>query len=89
VQEITRLLAEAACVSREGPITSFGLEDEGWEVIQVASLLHDCGKVTTPEHVVDKVTKLETITDRIHEGRMRFELLKAEAASDHWRAIAA
>ena len=89
VPEITRLLAEAACVSREGPFASFELEDEGWEAIHVASLLHDCGKVTTPEHEVDKVTKLKTITDRIHEGRMRFELLKAEAASDHWRAIAA
>ncbi len=41
--------------------------------------LHDCGKVTTPEYVVDKATKLETIYDRIHEVRMRFEVLKRDA----------
>jgi hypothetical protein len=46
----------------------------------VAAWLHDCGKVTTPEYVVDKATKLETIHDRIHEVRMRFEVLKRDAA---------
>jgi hypothetical protein len=45
----------------------------------MASWLHDCGKITTPEYVVDKATKLETIYDRIHEIRMRFEVLKRES----------
>jgi response regulator RpfG family c-di-GMP phosphodiesterase len=43
--------------------------------ISVAAWLHDCGKVTTPEYVVDKATKLETIYNRIHEVRTRFEVI--------------
>jgi len=42
---------------------------------EIGAWLHDCGKVTTPEYVVDKATKLETIYNRIHEIRMRFEVL--------------
>jgi hypothetical protein len=54
----------------------------------VAAWLHDCGKVTTPEYVVDKATKLESIHDRIHEVRMRFEVLKRDAEIDCPRAVA-
>jgi hypothetical protein len=57
--------------------------------VHVAAWLHDCGKVTTPEYVVDKATKLETLYDRIHEVRMRFEVLKRDAEIDCLKAIAA
>ncbi|MFT0860920.1 HD-GYP domain-containing protein, partial [Ancylobacter sp. G4_0304] len=85
---ITHALAKAACESREGPYADFDLTPDEWEAVDVASWLHDCGKLTTAEYVVDKATKLETITDRIHEIRMRFELLKAQAETDYWRALA-
>lgn len=49
------------------------------EEFRIAAWMHDCGKITTPEHVVDKATKLETIWNRIHEIRMRFEVLHREA----------
>ncbi len=88
VPELTKLLAEAACAAREGPYADFSLDPHQWEALHVASWLHDCGKVTTPEYVVDKATKLETIHDRIHEVRMRFELLKQQAESEYWRAVA-
>lgn len=58
-----------------------------WEALNLAAWLHDCGKVTTPEYVVDKATKLETIYDRIHEVRMRFELLKVQAKVDCLQSI--
>lgn len=79
VPELTRMLAEAACETREGPYTSFHLNDEGWETLRMAAWLHDCGKITTPEYVVDKATKLEALYNRIHEVRMRFEVLKRDA----------
>lgn len=79
VPELTRMLAEAACEAREGPYASFHLNDEGWETLRMAAWLHDCGKITTPEYVVDKATKLETLYNRIHEVRMRFEVLKRDA----------
>ncbi len=89
VPELTRMLAEAACASSAPPFADFYLSANEWAALHIASWLHDCGKVTTPEFVVDKSTKLETIYDRIHEIRMRFELLKRDAAVDYWRAVAA
>jgi len=80
------MLAEAACKSEEGDFAGFNMdtEDERWE-FEVAAWLHDCGKVTTPEYVVDKATKLETIYNRIHEIRMRFEVKLRDAEIDYYR----
>lgn len=87
VPELTKMLARAACDASEGPFADFRLDDDAWEALHIAAWLHDCGKVTTPEFVVDKATKLETIYDRIHEVRMRFELLKREAQLARYEAL--
>ncbi len=79
VPELTEMLTRAACDATQGPFADFNLTEEQWEALHVAGWLHDCGKVTTPEHVVDKATKLETIFDRVHLVRMRFEVLKRDA----------
>lgn len=79
VPELARLLAQAACEAKQGPYADFKLDDNGWEILRIAAWMHDCGKITTPEYVVDKATKLQTLYDRIHEVRMRFEVLKREA----------
>ncbi|MGN4989524.1 HD domain-containing phosphohydrolase [Aeromonas sp. 97A] len=86
VPELTKMLAEAACEAKEGPFQHFSLDEKQWEAIHIAAWLHDCGKVTTPEFVVDKATKLETLCDRIHEVRMRFEVLKRDAEIAYWQA---
>lgn len=79
VPELARLLAQAACDARSGPYAGFSLDEGGWETLRIAAWLHDCGKITTPEYVVEKATKLHALYDRIHEVRMRFEVLKREA----------
>ncbi|GAB6052956.1 hypothetical protein JCM17960_17760 [Magnetospira thiophila] len=89
VPELTKMLAHAACDSKEPPFADFQLEDDGWEELHIAAWLHDCGKVTTPEAVVDKATKLECIYDRIHEIRMRVEVLKRDAELDFYRDLKA
>ena len=89
VPELTKLLARAACESTAEPFRDFTLDDQQWEALDIASWLHDCGKVTTPEYVVDKATKLETLYDRIHEIRMRFEVLKRDAELRYWKRRAA
>ncbi|MCM8663189.1 HD domain-containing phosphohydrolase [Accumulibacter sp.] len=89
VPELTKMLARAACAASSGPYKDFQLSEDDWEAVHVAAWLHDCGKVTTPEYVVDKATKLETIHDRIHEVRMRFEVLKRDAEINCLRSIAA
>ncbi|WP_191964897.1 HD domain-containing phosphohydrolase [Synechococcus sp. RSCCF101] len=88
VPEITLALARQANESDAPPFQSFALGPKDWEALYLAAWLHDCGKVTTPEYVVDKATKLETIHNRIHEVRMRFELLKSQAEVDYWRGVA-
>ena len=89
VPELTKMLARAACAEQSGPFADFALNDNQWEELHIAAWLHDCGKVTTPEYVVDKATKLETLYDRIHEVRMRFEVLKRDAEIACLHAIAA
>ncbi|KQW52234.1 MULTISPECIES: HD domain-containing phosphohydrolase [unclassified Roseateles] len=79
VPELTRLLAQAACDATQGPYAGFAMTADEWEALHIAAWLHDCGKVTTPEYVVDKATKLETLYNRIHEIRTRFEVLKRDA----------
>jgi len=79
VPELTKMLAQAACEADSGPFRNFALGEDEWEAVHIAAWLHDCGKVTTPEYVIDKATKLETIYNRIHEVRTRFEVLKRDA----------
>ena len=78
VPELTKMLARAACESDQPPFADFNLTSEEWYELHIAAWLHDCGKITTPEYVVDKATKLETNYNRIHEIRTRFEVAKRE-----------
>ncbi len=80
VPELTMMLADAASRTDTGPLADFAMTEEDRYELKIAGWLHDCGKVTTPEYVVDKATKLETIHDRIHEVDTRFEVLKRDAA---------
>jgi HD-GYP domain-containing protein (c-di-GMP phosphodiesterase class II) len=78
VPVLTMLLAEAVNDTTEGPLSDFHMTDKDRYELKIAGLLHDCGKVTTPVHVVDKATKLETIFDRINLLDTRFEVLKRD-----------
>ena len=76
---LTMMLAEAVNNCRVGPLKTFTMTDKDRYELKIAGLLHDCGKVTTPVHVVDKATKLHTIFDRIQLVDTRFEVLKRDA----------
>jgi len=78
VPEICMMLAEAVENVDYGKYKDFKMtSDERYE-LYIAAWLHDCGKVATPVHVVDKSTKLETITDRIEVINTRFEIIKRD-----------
>lgn len=83
VPVIARMLATAAVQEETGPLKDFEMSNDDWYALNIASWLHDCGKVTTPEYIVDKATKLETIYNRIHEIRNRFEILRRDAHIDY------
>jgi HD-GYP domain-containing protein (c-di-GMP phosphodiesterase class II) len=88
VPEAAMMLAKVASESKDEPFADFKLStDDEWREFRVAAWLHDCGKVTTPEYVVDKATKLETIYNRIHEIRTRFEVLWRDAEITHYRGM--
>ena len=89
VPELTKMLANAACDQKQGPFADFDLTEEEWYELHIAAWLHDCGKVTTPEYVVDKATKLETIYNRIHEVRNRFEIVKRDRVIEHLKKVMA
>ena len=84
VPKIAFLLLDAASKSTEAVFDDFSFTtEEELREFEIGAWLHDCGKVTTPEYVVDKATKLETIYNRINEIRMRFEVLWRDAEIDY------
>jgi len=78
VPVIAVMLAEALNENREGALALVHLSDDEIYELKLAALLHDCGKVTTPVHVVDKATKLEVLTDRIDAIDVRFEIVRRD-----------
>jgi HD-GYP domain-containing protein (c-di-GMP phosphodiesterase class II) len=86
VPTLTMMIADAASKSTEGPLAGFSMNERERYELKIAGLLHDCGKITTPVHVVDKSTKLETIFDRIEFVSQRFEILKRDAEIKFLRA---
>jgi len=79
VPALTMMLAEAVDTCKVGPLREFTMTERDRYELKIAGLLHDCGKVTTPVHVVDKATKLQTIFDRVALIDTRFEVIKRDA----------
>lgn len=89
VPRLAGMLVDRMSRESDGPYANFCMtEDERYE-FHLGAWLHDCGKVTSPEHIIDKSTKLETIYNRIHEVRMRFEVLLRDAQIAFWQGVAA
>jgi HD-GYP domain-containing protein (c-di-GMP phosphodiesterase class II) len=86
VPTLTMMLAEAAHDTEAGALASFQMSEKDRYELKIAGLLHDCGKITTPVHVVDKATKLQTIFDRVELVATRFQALKREAEVEMLRA---
>jgi len=87
VPALTMLLAEAVNRTGGGPLKGFVMSEKDRYELKIAGMLHDCGKITTPVHVVDKATKLHTLFDRIHLIDTRFEVLKRDAEIAMLRAL--
>jgi len=87
VPELTLMLADAAAKSAHEPFDRFNPTTKDIYELRIASLLHDCGKIVTPVHVVDKGTKLETIIDRISLIDERFEILRRDLEIAHIKGL--
>lgn len=85
VPQLAEMLMQRLCEASEGPFATVRMTEAEREEFRLGAWLHDCGKVTSPEHVIDKATKLETLYNRIHEVRMRFEVLWRDAEILYWQ----
>ena len=85
---ITMLIADAAHNTKEGEFKEFLMTNDDRYELEVAAWLHDCGKLTTPEYVMDKSTKLERIVDRIELVDLRLETIKRDAEIEKLTSIA-
>ncbi|MBS4098353.1 MAG: HD domain-containing protein [Sulfuricella sp.] len=88
VPEIALLIAEKAHQASHGPFAPFTLDEDGRKTLEIAAMLHDCGKVVTPEWVIDKSTKLDAIQNRLELVQLRFEVLRRDALLDYRKALA-
>ena len=86
VPAITLMLAEAVSRTEQGPLADFRLSDRDRREIELAAWLHDCGKIATPEYILDKATKLHTLYDRIGLIETRFAALRSQLEIEHLRS---
>lgn len=87
VPQLATLLVKQLEAKTTGAYADFQMSDQEHEAFRIAAWLHDCGKILSQEHVIDKATKLETIYNRIHEVRTRFEVLWRDAEIDYWQKL--
>jgi HD-GYP domain-containing protein (c-di-GMP phosphodiesterase class II) len=87
VPKLTLMIADKVAKSQVGKYKDFVMNKEQRYELETASWLHDCGKVTTPVHIVNKSTKLEKIYDRIETIKTKFEILKRDTEIVYLKAI--
>jgi len=88
VTEWTMRIAKAVHEASNGPFGSVRFSPDEMKELQLAAWLHDLGKITTPNHIMDKSTRLEGIYDRIDLIRTRFEVLKRDVEIACWKQLA-
>ena len=76
VVDLTMMIAEAVNGAQDAIYGPVNLNEHEMEELKLAAWMHDVGKITTPEYVVDKANKLETIYDRIDLVKTRFSLIE-------------
>lgn len=82
VPALTELIAQAACEEHNGPLKDFNLDEGEWYELRVASWMHDCGKLATPDWVLDKATKLHLMLDGIETVKARFSAAMAQLENE-------
>ncbi|ASM48697.1 hypothetical protein PESP_a0447 [Pseudoalteromonas espejiana DSM 9414] len=87
VPALTLMLADAVHNTDKGPLATFVMSDSDRHELDIAGWLHDCGKIATPDHIMEKSTKLETIFDRIEYIDTKFEIIKRDLEIDYQKQI--
>ena len=78
IQRVTELcMMIAKKLNQDGKtFKAISLSPNQMDELRIAALMHDTGKITTPDHIINKSTRLETVLDRIELIETRWELFK-------------
>ncbi|MCJ8313826.1 MAG: GAF domain-containing protein [Saccharospirillaceae bacterium] len=82
---LTELIAQAACEDKTGYFQDFSLNQDQWYELRVAAWMHDCGKLATPDSIINKATKLNTLLDGIDSIKARFAALISNAVNQLYK----
>ncbi len=82
VPELTLMIADAIHNETRGPLADFTMSEADRNELDIAGWLHDCGKIATPDHVIEKARKLETVFDRIAHVDAKFEIVARDIELD-------
>ena len=85
VPVLTMMIAEEINTDATGLFKDFSYSEDEMDELYVAGWLHDFGKVATPEHIMNKATKLEGLHEKIDEIKFRFEILKRDIELEYYR----
>jgi HD-GYP domain-containing protein (c-di-GMP phosphodiesterase class II) len=85
VVDLTMMIAREINGTDQAPFQDTCLSDDEMEELRLAAWMHDVGKITTPEVIVDKATKLQAFVDRIEWVETRFDLIAATIENDYLR----
>jgi HD-GYP domain-containing protein (c-di-GMP phosphodiesterase class II) len=82
VADLTVEIAREISKTKNGFFENQRFSEDEMEELRLAAWMHDVGKITTPEYIVDKSTKLETIFDRIEFVEQRFQTIEQILEND-------
>lgn len=76
VAQLTDMIAAKLNNADTGHFADLRFSENELKELSMAGWMHDVGKIITPEFIMDKSTKLETIMDRISLVKERFDKLE-------------
>ncbi len=87
VPELTLMIADAVNQTDKGALSSFTMSSEERYQLGIAGWLHDCGKIGTPDHIMEKSRKLQTVFDRIGYINAKLEIASRDIELEHQKNI--
>lgn len=87
VSKLATMIAERINEEEHGHFKDTHFSRNELEELRLAGWMHDIGKIITPEYVVDKSRKLETICDRGNLVALRFDLVARTLENRHLQEL--
>jgi len=87
VKELGIDIAKVINKTDKGSLADIYFDEHKLKELQIAGWLHDIGKVTTPESLLNKSKKLEKITDRAQLVSLRYDIAKLQVQLESAREM--